>query len=181
MSETGEIVKGTIAQIAERLDALAAKLGIAAENIWRFTVAAKVVEAKRDFAKFAAEILLVALLFGWAGHVARMKLPHDISTEVHTNQIQTSYSCKRYFRATPTAEIRILDATCLKADSITVPVPLDHGLSIAGWIYVATVIICAILGLISLIDAVQGMIYSIAAVKTAEYDAFQDLLSDLKD
>ena len=45
MSETTELVQATIDKVVERVDKLAAKMGIAAAEVWRFTVTAKVIRA----------------------------------------------------------------------------------------------------------------------------------------
>lgn len=60
-----EVTK-TIKDIVDRLGTIAQKLGIAAGEVWAFSVKAKVVNAKRDYMVGIAEFLWPAALWGVA-------------------------------------------------------------------------------------------------------------------
>src|SRR5690242_2015041 len=80
MSDTTELVQSTIDKVLQRVDLLAAKLGIAAGEVWRFSVTAKAVEARADIAKYAALFLIPLVLWGWSIHILRMPVLHDYDT-----------------------------------------------------------------------------------------------------
>jgi hypothetical protein len=181
MSETTEMVTGAVSELMTRLDAIAEKLGIAAEYVWKFTVMAKIVEAKRDFAKSAAIALLVFLFWGWAIHVALMTIPHEFSAEIAYETTTTPSPCTQYWNDgikghTPTP----LQGTCMGSTQKPVDRKVDKGISSQGFAYVISGIVFALLGIIVLCVSVGGMIDGLAGMKKAEADAFESLLYDLR-
>lgn len=182
MSETVEVVKGAVSELMTRLDALAAKLGIAAEYIWKFTVTAKVVEAKRDFAKSAASVLLAFVFWGWAIHVAFMAIPHDISSEPSYETISTPTPCTQFWQDGIKGHApKPLQGTCMQQTQKPAPDrKIDHGISNQGYAYVVSGILFTLLGVLAICLSVGGMIDALASVKTAEADAFDSLLYDLR-
>lgn len=185
-SPTMADVAGTVlGGVLARLDLLAEKLGIAAGQLWKFAVKAKIVEAQRDMLKTAVLLLVPFVLWGWALHVSRMHLPHDFKMMYVETRRETPTPC-------PTG----VQGYILKGGSWTTVAPAggcvsvvtapdekkeDQGLSTTGWFYTASAIIATILGLIFLCGSLRDMIDAFARIHTAEYDAFQDLLSDLSD
>ena len=163
-----EEIGNVITEVLARLDALAQKLGIAAEQIWGFAVKAKLVQAKRDILNVAAVLPLILALFGWSLHVAWMKLPHDLVSHVEGG----GYS---------TAPI-VANGQIIGWQQSTIPLvttTVDRGLTSEGVAYVVSGFVCLLAGLITGILIAQGAIDAAARLKTAEYDAYQEILSDL--
>lgn len=159
-------------EVLNRLDAVAKKLGVAATEVWRFTVKAKMVEAYRDLVSNVVLLLVPVILFAWVGHVSHMQIPHD--TQFH--QESTTYMSSGYF-------------TCSSGGSCTTtaPVPVkqpayteDKGISNVGWAYVVSAIICAVAALIFLFRFLTNIVSSAAAIQTAEYRAFTDIIDQLR-
>lgn len=176
MSDTTEVIQSTIDKVLERVDLLAAKLGIAAKEIWRFSVTAKVVEAKRDLAKSAALMIIPIIFWGWSIHVLTMKIPHDIQTRIEMIAGDPK----------PCDQIGILNGKQVIMHEQCWPnvpktVTEDKGVSNIGWLFVFSGILAGLGGLGLAGESVSGAINAIASAKTAEYDAYQDLIYDWKD
>lgn len=166
MSDATEVVKDVVHQVIERVDALAVKLGIAGAQIWTFTVHAKVIEAKRDLWNAASGLLLVLLVWGWALHVATMKLPH-ISEKEYSSSQMTSF-----------LDSQGRQACCVLSQAT--PVEKDEGLSDAGQLLVGSGIVTALFGIFIACMSVSGIIDAIADSQKTEYSAFEDLMIDLR-
>jgi hypothetical protein len=169
VGEATELVQSTIDKMLERVDALAQKLGLAATQIWGFTVKANIVNAKRDIATAAAFLIVPALLCGWSIHVLRMRLPHETHVSIaHTYAM----------RPCPAG------ATCWGGNyqvEAETPVTEDKGLETEGWLLAVSGLLTAIAAIITACCAVTALIEAISCIYTAEYDAYKDLIYDLKD
>jgi hypothetical protein len=136
MGEMAEVVQGTIKELLERLDALAAKLGITAEYVWKFTVSARIAEAKRDLLVGFSYLLgpILTWLYAWA--IWNSNLPHD---------------------------------GCYHND-----------LTSGGYALAFTAIVAGIVGFVMLFVGLEQILDGVKEFKTVEYDAFTDLLDDLR-
>lgn len=180
MTEVSEVVESTIDKVLDRVDRIAAKLGIAAREVWRFAVTAKVVEAKRDVAKYGALILVSFLLWGWAARVAVMKLPHEIKSIPYTYIVPGDrMPCDQV--GVVNGKQVVLHEQCWQNKQVEKVRTEDQGVSNFGWMFLVSGIACALVGLGLAITSISGVIDGLAAAKTAEYDAYQDLIYDWKD
>jgi hypothetical protein len=178
MSDTAGVIQSTIDKVLERVDQLAAKLGIAAKEIWRFSVSAKVVEAKRDLAKSAALILITFIAWGWAGHVACMKIPHDIQQE---SDHYAWAPCLQIPTTNGKGQIVGYAMQCGDAQPTQKTTTVDKGLSDNGWILIISGIVAFIFGLFIAVWSIEGVLNAWASLHTADYDAYQSLLDDWRD
>jgi len=188
MSDTHELIDSTIEKVLTRVDTLAEKLGIAAKEVWRFTVTAKMVEAKRDLYSAIAYMSLPLILWTWAAHVVMHSIPHDqeqvmVHKSVYTPIIPATPDKSGYATVTCSS-----NGPCVSSGSglyqqtqEDTPEMIDKGLGFAGWLLILSAVICACLGLAFAYDAVDELFGALASAKTAEYDAYQDLISDWKD
>lgn len=175
MSEVAEVVESTIDKVLERVDLIASKLGIAAQEVWKFTVAAKLVEARRDLWKSGLLALMLLPFWGWTVHVATMRIPH----EIESRSTMGSLPCQ--VETTPSKDGKLnYWYMCGGGASISLP-PEDKGVSPLGWIFVVTGVMTAIAGLTVACMSVEGIVNALADAHTAEYDAYQDLISDWRD
>jgi len=187
MAETNEIVQSVIDKITTGAEKLAEKLGVAvaelgkvAAKVWVFSVTAKMANAKAKMAKSAALLLLPVFLFGWSLHIVLMPIPHEVHISHDYEQKQSDpRPCDQV--GTLNGKQTILHEQCWQ----TINVPVEHkdigDVSTSGWLLVASGFIALIAGLIFLAIAIEGLIDGYAATKTAEYDAYQDLIYDWKD
>lgn len=175
MNEATEMIQSTIDKVLERVDLVASKLGIAAKEVWRFSVAAKLVEARRDLWKSALLGLLLLPFWGWTTRVATMRIPHDMEGR------STMGSLPCQVTTTPSKDGNLgYWYMCGGAVSLSLP-PEDKGVSQIGWLFVVSGVITAIAGLAVACLSVEGVINALADAHTAEYDAYQDLISDWQD
>lgn len=174
-----ELIESTIGKVLERVDLVAAKLGIAAKEVWRFTVTAKLVGARRDLWKSALLALVSLPFWGWSLHVARMSIPHDIEQVASEYMAIDHVPCYKVDAKGLECEV---PGDCQNYVSKEGPEKtVDKGTSNIGWAFVISGIILFFVGLLVLICAVSGLIDALADAKTAEYDAYQDLISDWRD
>lgn len=160
--------KQIMQEVLKRVDALATKLGIAAENVWAFTVKATTVKAKVNLYRSIAFLIIPALLFGWAGHIATTKLPHDIH----------HYGISSNCHASSVADARNNTwVTCENSD----PVEEDRGLSDLGQALALSGIITGLLGFVFSIVGVSAIFSAVQDIHTVESDAYHDILCDFMD
>lgn len=155
MSDTTQLIEGTVDKMLERLDALTGKLGIAASELWGYTVKAMIVNAKRDMVQAIALLFIPAILVGWAVHVKNMTLPHEMQHIRGLSQVPGGQSLRE------TEEVR------------------DNGLAAEGYFYAATAFGCVLVSLVWVGAAVSDVIHAQARQHTAEYDAYRNLISTL--
>lgn len=180
MSETTEVIESTVEKVIQRIDGLADKLGIAAKEIWRFSVAAKAVEARRDLAKSAALLVVPLVLWGWSLHVALSAIPHDVESEMYqTFEQSVTLPCDQV--ATVDGKQTVLHEQCWNNAPKEKTRTTDKGISGVGWLLVASGFMGALVGLGIAGRAIAGVIDALAAAKKVEYDAYQDLISDWRD
>jgi hypothetical protein len=173
MTEIADVMQGTIDQMLTRIDSLAAKLGIAATQVWGFTVKAKLVDARRELIKSAALLALPIFLLCWTLHIATMHIPHERKTEM---AYKSEYRpCDQV--AVVDGKQQVMHEQCQMQSQE--PHEIEGDISSVGFILIASGVAALIAAFAFAASGIGGIIDALADSKTAEYDAFQDLLSDL--
>jgi hypothetical protein len=165
MRETTEVVQSVVDKVLQRVDAVASKLGLAATQVWGFTVKANIVNAKRDITNHSALMLVAFVLFGWSFHVVKNPTPHELRKEVSYSQT----ACPPNYP---------MGYQCQSSTERLVP---DGDISSIGWALIISSIVTAIAGLLVASCAVEGIVDGISCLYTADYDAYKDLIYDWKD
>lgn len=167
----------TVDKILGRLDVLAAKLGVAAKEIWRFSVSAKVVEAKSNLAKSFGLLLLAVIFTGWATRVAFMKIPHE--TRQEPTYAQTNWEpCTQ----TQDGHVHTLGNCYMEMhEEKPILTTVDDGISNYGYGLLISGGVAGILAFFFWTCSVEGIIDALADLHTTEYDAYQDIIYDWKD
>lgn len=170
----------TIDKVLERLDVLAEKLGIAAKEIWRFSVAAKVTEAKSNLAKAVLKVIFAILFTGWATHVAFTKIPHK--THQETAFAQSAWHEELCPESGNKKRAVIIWGNCFASDTpqkIGVTT-VDDGLSDYGIGLAVSGLVAGIFAFFYWVVSIEEIIDALADLHTTEYDAYQDIIDDWK-
>lgn len=156
-----EVIPGTIDKVLTRIDKIADKLGIAAKEVWRFTLAAKAVEAKRRFAQAVPLLIMALVAGGWSLHIATMKLPHKIE-----HKLIAPDNFFVWDKHTPPPLPTYVDD--------------DKGLSEEGVGLIGSGVLTGLVGFMMFGSAISTMIDAVASLKTIEYDSYREIVTDWK-
>jgi hypothetical protein len=157
MSEVKDAVNGTVESLLNRL---AEKLGTTVDAIWKFSVMAKAVEAKRDVLKGLGLLFVVLVLWTASACVALMKMSHETYVETQSPVAICDFASCKYVQPPPTEK--------------------DRGLADRAYLYIAIAAALAGIGLVTACAAGNTIIDALASAKTTEADALSDLLYDLR-
>ena len=183
MSDTTEVVQTTINKVLERIDLLASKLGIAATEVWKFTVINERVTARRDLWKSALLVLVMLPFWGWSLFVVTKPIPHEIVQNYPAGpsvgwSATSAVPCDSAITAKGTTGVCRIYSTDPPEETQKLE---DKGISPNGWLLIVTAVATFLLGLGIVIESVGGVLNALAYAKTAEYEAYKNLISDWKD
>jgi hypothetical protein len=185
MSDTTEVVQTTINKVLERVDLLASKLGIAATEVWKFTVINERVTARRDLWKSALLVLVMLPFWGWSLFVVTKPIPHEI-VQNYPAGWAVGWSATSAVPCDSAGTIATKGTTDVCRINSTDPHEEtqkleDKGISLNGWLLIVTAVATFLIGLGIVIESVGGVLNALAYAKTAEYEAYKNLISDWKD
>lgn len=181
MSDTTELVDKFGMELFKRLDVIAEKLGIAATEIWKFSLKARVAQLKGGLREAIIWTIVPVIFLCASLHIYRTPLSHEIETKTVSRSVSSSSLCLQSSNGVALWGDCATGAPKVTPQEVTPEKIIeDKGLTTEGWLKAILGVLLGVIGLLWLVANLVSISDVFIGLASIEKQTFDGLLAQLK-